>query len=415
VATPYAGNPASYPASVNLPDGGDAPSAALFKTAYEGCLDRTAFLNRLVQTVNWQDTSSLIPVLSQLHAAAWDTRDRMWIVAGTDPAVSPGHLVLMKGRGDPAGWSQLGPTTNGTSVPANSVASSSCRGAGSTTDQKYVYVGCASEGSPALHIPIVNVLDTTASTWAGATVVSIGDALDVQVQAIFGGSGAVVVAALGATATGHGNIYYSTDHGVTWTVQASFSTASVAITRWLLAQTAPGASSGSVLMAMPGLTGSGVLYTSTDGIAWTARSGPTLSGTELPTALAYGADAGGVPSWVVTTYDTATTKINTYRSYDNGITFPGFANTLPIPAPAPMVGLAAIGSMFVGSFFESGAVRLLYSGDGGATWQTSSGIVFASGFSTIVGGPNQFFAIAALGTFYTPSLTYGSPGGIGAQ
>jgi hypothetical protein len=55
--TPYAGNQNNYPASVNILSGSDTPSSGNFITAYEGGLDRTAYLmSRLWATAldNWQ-------------------------------------------------------------------------------------------------------------------------------------------------------------------------------------------------------------------------------------------------------------------------------------------------------------------------------------------------------------------------
>lgn len=40
----YTGNPANNPTSITLPDGSDAPSAALWNTPYEGLMDRAAYV-----------------------------------------------------------------------------------------------------------------------------------------------------------------------------------------------------------------------------------------------------------------------------------------------------------------------------------------------------------------------------------
>lgn len=44
MSTPYAGNPASYPANVSLPDDGEPAAARTFAPAYQQLADRTAWL-----------------------------------------------------------------------------------------------------------------------------------------------------------------------------------------------------------------------------------------------------------------------------------------------------------------------------------------------------------------------------------
>ena len=81
--TNYAGNPANYPLFVAIPAGSDAPTAALFDTAFEGCLDRTAALRMGAQGGIANFWSPVSPGGSGTDNAfyAWDPVGQRWVAA----------------------------------------------------------------------------------------------------------------------------------------------------------------------------------------------------------------------------------------------------------------------------------------------------------------------------------------------
>lgn len=83
---PYAGNQASYPASVDILSGSDLPNTTNFNTAWEGGLDRTAFLNGAIVAnagCNWPRLVNpnpwMISVGSIIWSACWDPFNEFWI------------------------------------------------------------------------------------------------------------------------------------------------------------------------------------------------------------------------------------------------------------------------------------------------------------------------------------------------
>lgn len=80
---PYAGNPAVFPVTFDVPDDSDPPNAALFNVAPEALGDRTAFLFNLAipgPALSW---FSLNTQSNKLIAAAWDPKGAQWWACST--------------------------------------------------------------------------------------------------------------------------------------------------------------------------------------------------------------------------------------------------------------------------------------------------------------------------------------------
>ncbi|HEY5147929.1 MAG TPA: hypothetical protein VII82_14240, partial [Polyangiaceae bacterium] len=305
--TPYSGNPASFPGEVPIPAPTDVPTALLFQTAFKGTIDRTAFLNRLALTPNFEPSYSTILPLATFKTAAWDPTTLRWIVAGL---TSGPLLQVSEGRGDENGWAAPGIACPDGGLSPTSV----CRGVGSSFSQN-IYVASIATGN------LVAVYDTIANSWATHSVlVSATDIVSMNLLALPG----VLVCAMGSNVTpAHSNVFYSTDSGVTWTPQAATSPV-VLVPKWIIAQQSIG---GGPVLCFPELLGLAGFLSSPDGITWTEVAGITLGANEGPTGLCYGADNQGIPCWTLATYDTSTPTTKLYRSYD-GLAFAPFSNNL---------------------------------------------------------------------------------------
>jgi hypothetical protein len=398
----WAGTPTQVtPAYVEFqPSPAFAPSAQEFN---EIIAQRDAAINALgaaqqaAEFVTWKP-SYVMSMLGTIEptCAAWDPVTLKWLVGGTN--ATP-NIVIGTGRGDPLNWSEVG---GGPSTAVGEVLSV-CRGIEPAVSNRYVYAGIivVSGGSiPAiLRADTVGLAFNTTLPEGGIT-----DATGVSVGFLSG----VFFACVGASSAGHSQIVYSTDHAVTWTVAV---TASVAVSGWLLAQTAPG---GGTFMAVPAAAGgSGPTYwTSTNGSTWTSQAGLVglLTSTEQPSGLAYGNDSAGTPCWILTTFDSSTTQAKTYRSY-NGTSWANFATT--IPAGVALVHLSASGQQLIATVFEGPVARIGCSLDGGATWATTDlSLLVTSGSAAAAAGPNAFLALSNV--MIAVSDSSGSPGGFGA-
>lgn len=141
MTTPYAGNAANYPEAVNVPSGSDVPTSTLFATAYEGEIDRSAWLRaRLISKAINEHTLPVLPILSPglgfnrippfvaqqgtgpwqwSTVGAYDKANRQWLVpylaqVGGGGSALPGTYTVSTGSGaclassDPTGDIQIG-------------------------------------------------------------------------------------------------------------------------------------------------------------------------------------------------------------------------------------------------------------------------------------------------------------------
>ncbi len=103
---PYAGDPRSFPAFVDVPNGGDPPGPVLFQTAYEGTLDRTAFLYPH-PLMAWSPVtpSSAFASLDGITDVSWDPGGSRWVLMGFSTGSAHGFYfdTLDGGRT----WNQL--------------------------------------------------------------------------------------------------------------------------------------------------------------------------------------------------------------------------------------------------------------------------------------------------------------------
>src|SRR5579872_1376533 len=99
--TPYAGNPASYPAAINILSGSDVPNSTNFNTAYEGLADRTAFLNAQLGAVNIHHINN--PTF--VDTSGWN---KTWCSASVAISQESQWLIVNAGAGNPtSAWASL--------------------------------------------------------------------------------------------------------------------------------------------------------------------------------------------------------------------------------------------------------------------------------------------------------------------
>lgn len=401
----YAGNPANFP-TVPLVDDADLnpPTATNLDLTGQALADRTAYLRASQYTVDFGPSYEIFLTTSDVPVTcnAFDPINLKWMCAGL--SVAAGHILFVQGRGQALNWTLMG---GGVGPYTGGLAVSLCRGIEPAVSNKWAYAAVIGGVTGPGDLSVLPINTTTPAF--GSISLPLGVTTDVTHAYLVSVSGAVAII-VGASGTPHTGILYSTDHGVTWTnTGMGFGTP---VQEWLVAQSVPGAGT---IMAIPKLAvsgGTGYL-TSTDGITWTPRLGLTalpLLATETPTTLVYGVDSAGVACWILTTFESVSTLTKTYRSYD-GISWAAFSNTLP--ALIAFAEMAAVGQQLCGVLFETALTRVLYSLDGGSTWQTTNVEAEWATAVSLAGSNNQFFL--ATDVIVNLSRCYGPPGGIGAK
>lgn len=113
--TPVAGNNASFPATVDVPDDSDPPAAATFNVALEGLCDRTAFL--FARAVPGPALSWFSLATQSLHliAAAWDAKAAQWWSVG--PTTNDQAATSVN---DGRTWASTAPGASG--IPLQTIA-----------------------------------------------------------------------------------------------------------------------------------------------------------------------------------------------------------------------------------------------------------------------------------------------------
>jgi hypothetical protein len=396
----YSGNPNSYPPLVDLGENGiDNPTFATWNLAFEALADRTAFHQSLA-TVFFRNSYAFAPGLTPITAQAlgYDPINIKWMVAGNN---STANICLFSGRGDPLGWLFLG---GGPSTFSGSVFSI-CRGIEPAVTYKYAYAAYISSGNV-----VVVRADTAANAFTSSQPAgAIADALNVQLASVSG----AVAAFVGSTNLAHCNLYTTIDHGATWTTVGGPS--STAFPAWLVAQSVPGGYPGTPLTLAIPVTDVPSYYSSTDCLTWTLQNGlgsAMVGGsTETPTALCYGGDGAGQACWIVASFDTSGNHVRMYRSYD-GVAWSAFSAGLTAIS-VPITRFAALGAALVGMMQESSPAHVLYSLDGGATWNTTNVEAIYLAAANLGASNNQFLLVTDEGI--AVSNCYGSPLGIGGQ
>jgi len=125
VSTDYAGNPTSFPIAVPLPSGADIPSTTVFDTAYEGTLDRTAYLRSAHWAdagTNWNQGRNINPGCfsgggTSIQCGTWDPAYQRWILGNT-VNIGSGTQAQLNSSDDGINWTVLQPAlSNPTWIP----------------------------------------------------------------------------------------------------------------------------------------------------------------------------------------------------------------------------------------------------------------------------------------------------------
>ena len=128
----YAGNPASFPTAISLPDDGvDNPDFTVLNTPPEGLADRTAYLKysfaASVAMGNWHAPVSTItipgPTTASLGAAAWDPELQHWIALFQHASAAYAFAT----HGASLGWTNVNVAA---SAPESSVLAAAASGNG---------------------------------------------------------------------------------------------------------------------------------------------------------------------------------------------------------------------------------------------------------------------------------------------
>jgi hypothetical protein len=397
---------------IQVPTDGDTFSAQLsgLLSAFQGILDRTqslqaqVTLNELVATAftpNFFPSSAPFSsgtasiVMSTYTATGWDWFTDKWLVGGQTISSLVG---VVQGAGDPAAWVSL----NGASSGILGVVTDICRGAEIGVANRYVYAVGITSGSPEVYRG-----DTQSTSWFSNSIVGVSTSVT-QLKVASLNSAVVTTIAAGS---GDSNVFYSTDHGATWTAQ----TAVVfprAVLLWSLAQSSPGAGT---LAAFPYDPGSGNFVLTTTGNTWSNGNVPLLTGTEGISAACYTADRLNQTCLLVATSNTISGNTTFYRSYDSihwNVVLP-----TNFPAGLSLTGMAAVGRMIVGLVNDVGGgslVRVVFSIDGGVTWSACTEVKAVGALSLgSAPSPNGFNLVTGIGVL--PSIRFGLPGGFGKQ
>jgi hypothetical protein len=280
--TPYPGDPSNFPADVNILSGGDAPNSTNFNTAYEGTLDRTAFLFQTAAANFGQRLSRPVmadPTDTQHENPAfcspeWDPKNNQWIQGTWDGAAA--FEIFISYDGHDENWRSL---TGGT-FSANPSGGGVCV-AKDPNDTTTFHLGLAGGSS-------VKIWTGTSSGFSNSygLTAAVGDVQAIQ----WPGSPGYIVFGTGGTTAAATNFVTSNDKMVTHAV-TNIGAMVGAVPRWLLR------SSGTVLLAVPvGATfATPFVVTSTDGHTFSQNTGG-FAGNLLSTDTIVACDWGQDPS-----------------------------------------------------------------------------------------------------------------------
>ncbi len=372
MGTPYSGNPNNYPTAVTIPSGSDTPSSAVFDTAFEGEIDRSAWiaahgsigdLVTLQPPFTWPVGSTDGP-----HAMCWNdtslatdsTVGQRWLAAVVDSGFA--HLQVYAGfaDGSTGTWTQVG-----NNITYSSTASDLCTDAGGN-----IYVSFLSGASSLF----VYQRSPGASSWTSFIVVSgLTSPTDLKMAAL--ASGALFYAVGSASAT-HAQISGAFGGGFP----------SLTASNWLVR------SNGSMVLFVPAAaTASPTVYKATGTSTYSSAS-IGLATTDVPQDLAWS------PVWnkwilVVRTSGNA----STIWTSPDGATWT-LVQTLS-HLPQPIVSMVAVGPYVVGLMGNATAgtpAQLCSSADFGVTWypHAMGTIIAISTFAKLVASPSQLLSVA---------------------
>ncbi len=394
-SVPYAGNPANYPAAVNILGGSDTPATTTLNTTSEGILDRTAWLRANLDSTAVWGWGPVAPVASVISpstgvtvapSACYDPVGQQWLIAAEIPLSMNdwgGALTTIDGGRT---FSYLGTFDNNTGahpsvVQADAVATD---GAGNVL---FILPG-ATLGGPTLVVP--RFCFGPASPYAPAVHSYTGT--QATVQTAFWHPGAGLFVEVEAT------VISTTWNGGAFSATASGSVAPVSLTSSL-----PASWTGATGSALNGIyatvnTGGSLALVGIGGVAGTSASRlmtitAALSFTDLgsPSPLGSNAQVQGVAwsafnsLWGILTYDGSnshlwtTPDLSTWTEVES---WPGLAGGVACAGQVWAVSVAtALGGntnrVLYSTSVASGASAAWY-----ASQQASNGLMAPALFSS---------------------------------
>lgn len=373
MGTQYAGNPGNFPDEVTIPSGSDPPSSAVFDTAFEGELDRTAWLFANQGTAAWNAPQANTAVFATVATGS------DFFNANFDPV---GQRWLACGRINTSGFVQAVYSFDGTDAWKD-LGTAFSAGLGGTPIALAVVNDPSTAGDAYMTAATASAFTTFGWNGSGWSPLTNGSSSgltgveDVELASFKG----IVVLAIGSSNDAFPLLF--TNDG--FTTAAGTFPVPVPVLAWALR------SSPSILIAAPLYQANATpfLLTSVDGVTWitqTAGFGAHLLPTDQIEGLSFGGDSSG-PCWLmVVTPSGGGTKI--LRSVD------GINWTLAQTLTTELAGIAAVGARVwyaLGPDFV-GSTRILVSQNGGVSWASSPAVVdgpTASFGSTFVGSPQQ--------------------------
>lgn len=364
----YAGNPNSYPLSVEIIDDSDAPNATNFNTTDEGTLDRTAWLHARaggIPALNWgpefltASGSGGFAALQQ-GAGAWGPLRSTFFLLAVTPSGTPLVQVWYTYGLDPGGdntntvWAQFGPnllTTDGwlfSAVAEDPVAEGFCWIAG--TDNVATHNA-------------VHVHYTDGASWTLAVnLTSTGYYYGVEIATLNG------LTVIGVAGTGDCRLMSRNRTG--WDTDFVPAITMAAGSTWLLK------ANGTQMVAIPSSVGVTSVYQSTDGATWTTSTNLTTAlggsaATSTVVGLAWSRDAGG-PCWIAAIQPASGPPV--FARSPDGLVWSMQSGGMT--ATPTIVDMAAVGDCLCATLADTtptggnppGGSGSIFSVDGGVTW-----------------------------------------------
>lgn len=373
---PYAGDPDNFPDEIDTLDDSVQRTAANLNASSEGLADRTAWLrSRAAAATEFHKviaSTTLLPSPNDTVYAcgAWDSSNRQWLLGGLSLADGSGTASIYR---VPNGYSDgsLGTAIN---VSSNTFASSvpfdvlwdGTHYVTVTVDTaSHVHVNYCSPGGP----------------WAGP----YGDTSATFVHATLHQLGSQILLAYSkATET---FLFYSTDHGATWTD----STYAVGGYTGGIGELV--VDNGTTALVIASANAPHYIYGTSGAGIWTTANVPW--GTDVPMGATYGRDSTGPAFFVVTAPGGG--GMNVWKSPD-GVSWLQVGGLEPAFTPQDLTSVG--GTLAVAADISGGLTRGVYvSFDYGVSWRpaVNSPVVDSTAFAglrpRIVASDAQFLTL----------------------
>jgi len=390
----YAGNPSNYPASVNILSGGDAPNTANFNTAYEGTLDRTAFLRaRTANAVqNWYP--SILPASfpanssdnagTVVYGAAWNPKTAQWLVLTSNDNASGNNKRV-------SAYLTYGEDPASAGIPNGHFGTSAVAQDGSVVvdpnnTSGFLAALTYTSGSSL-------VFKCVGTTWTQVHTFSSDGSV---AMCSFGGYGIFFTVGITVPANGDVIISSTADSGSTWSTYTYTLSLSASYVSAVEIK-----ASASLVIAVPisysGSSGLNDYFTSPDGVTWTHRTFSFLGSHDLIVGISWQPLAA---VWVVAVQTSVLSGTTTaFYSSPDGVTW----NLITAGPAVTLSDIESVGPVLVCALQQPANAtpcNIMSSEDVGATWYLNQGTLpgmASTGTSNpaVVTNGNQIFAFNA--------------------